>query len=69
MKPKNGKKAKLFYTDTNGFIVHVKLEDIYEDLAGDVKTISLRKKLTKSKVKRPRLIGKSKKISGQRKIN
>ena len=31
--------GKLCYTNTNSFIVPVKLEDIYADLAGDVKKI------------------------------
>ena len=32
------KKAKLCYTDTDSFIIHVKTEDIYKDIAEDVQT-------------------------------
>ena len=35
--PMYGKTAKLYYMDTNTFIVHVKSENIYADLAGDAK--------------------------------
>lgn len=30
----NGDNSKLFYMDTDSFIVYVKSEDVYEDLAG-----------------------------------
>ena len=33
---KYNKKAKLCYRDADGFIFHVKTEDIYEDIAKDV---------------------------------
>ena len=36
-KVKYGNNAKLCYTDTDSFIVHVKSENVYEDLVGDVK--------------------------------
>ena len=36
IKPKYGNKAKLCYTDMDSFIVHVKLEDVYADLTGNV---------------------------------
>ena len=35
-KPNCGDNAKLNYMDMDSFIVHVKPEDVYEDLAGDV---------------------------------
>ena len=35
-KPKYGDKAKLSYTDPDNFIVLVKFEDVYADLAGDI---------------------------------
>ena len=38
VKPKYGKKAKLRYMDTNSFIVYVKTDDIYKDIAEDVET-------------------------------
>ena len=37
VKPKYGKKVKLCYMNTDRFIVHMKSEDIYADLAGVVK--------------------------------
>ena len=36
--PKYGKKAKLYYVDTDSFIVHIKTEDTYVDIAKDVET-------------------------------
>ena len=36
IKPKYGKKAKLYYMDTDSFIMHIKTEDFYEDIADDV---------------------------------
>ena len=37
-KPKCGKNAKLCYINTDNLIVHVKSEDVYEDLARNVET-------------------------------
>ena len=34
--PKYQDKAKLCYTDTDSFVIHVKAEDFYEDIANDV---------------------------------
>ena len=31
-----GGKTKLCYTGTDSFVVHLKLEDVYADLVGDV---------------------------------
>ena len=36
IKPKYRDKAKLFYMDTDCFIIHIKTEDFYEDIADDV---------------------------------
>ena len=36
LKPKYGEKAKLYYTDTDSFIVYIKTVDIYKDLVEDV---------------------------------
>ena len=36
MKPKNGENVKLCYMDTNSFIMHIKTEDFYKDIADDV---------------------------------
>ena len=36
MKPKYGDNAKLCYIDTDSFIMHIKTEDFYKDIAEDV---------------------------------
>ena len=36
IKPKYQDKAKLCYMDTDSFIIHIKTEDFYEDIANDV---------------------------------
>ena len=38
VKPKYGQNPKLCYMDTKSFIVHVKRNDIYKDIAEDVET-------------------------------
>ena len=38
VKPKYGEKVKLGYMDTDSFIVYIKTEDIYKDIAEDVET-------------------------------
>ena len=38
VKPKYDEKAKLCYMDTDRFIVYVKTDDIYKDIAEDVET-------------------------------
>ena len=38
IKPKYGEKAKLCYMGTDSFIIHVKTDDIYKDIAEDVET-------------------------------
>ena len=38
VKPKYGGKAKLCYMDKYSFIFHAKTDDIYKDIAKDVKT-------------------------------
>ena len=40
VKPKYGENAKICYMDTDSFTVHVKTDDIYKDVAGDVETTS-----------------------------
>ena len=42
LKPKYGENGKLCFMDTDSFIVHVKTDDIYKDIAEDL----LRKDLT-----------------------
>ena len=36
MKPKYGNKVKLCYMDTDNFIMNIKTNDFYEDIANDV---------------------------------
>ena len=36
MKPKYGDNVKVCYMDTNSFIMHIKTEDFYKDIADDV---------------------------------
>ena len=36
MKPKYGENVKLCYMDTDSFKMHIKTEDLYEDIANDV---------------------------------
>ena len=36
IKPKYGEKTKLYCMDTDSFIVHVKIEDIYKYISKDV---------------------------------
>ena len=35
--PKYGNKAKLYFTDTDSFIIYIKIEDFFEDISNDVK--------------------------------
>lgn len=53
-----GKKAKLCFMDTDGFIVHVKSKDVYADLTGDV---NKRFNTSNYEVKRPLPIEKNRK--------
>ena len=38
IKPKYGEKAKVYFVDTESFIVHLKRNDIYKDIAEDIQT-------------------------------
>ena len=38
VKPKYGENAKICYMDTDSFIVHVKTENIYKNIAEDFET-------------------------------
>ena len=38
VKPKYGKKQNYFYMDTGSFIVYIKTDDIYKDIAEDAET-------------------------------
>ena len=61
VKPKYGKKVKLCYMDMDSFIVYIKRDDIYKDIAEDVKT-----RFDSSNYELDRLLpkGKNKKVIG-----
>ena len=61
IKPKYWGRAKLCYTDTVSFIIHIKAEDFYEDIA-DVKWFNTSN--YDEHDKRPLPIGKNKKVIG-----
>ena len=61
VKPKYGEKAKLCYTDTDTFVVYIKTDDIYKDVAENVVT---RFDTSNYKLDRPLAKGKNKKVSG-----
>ena len=54
VKPKYGEKAKLFYMDTDSFIIPIKTDDIYKDIVEDVDTSNyeLDRPLPKGKIKK-----------------
>ena len=61
MKPKYGNNVKLRYMDTDSFVMNIKTEDFYKDIANDVE-----KNFDTSnyEVTRPLLTGKNKKVIG-----
>ena len=61
LKPKYGENAKLCYMDTDSFIVHVKKDDIYKDIAEDVETTF---DFSNFEIDRPLPKGKNKKLIG-----
>ena len=61
MKPKYGDNVKLCYMNTDSFIMHIKAEDFYEDIAIDVEK---RFDTSNYEVSRPLPIGKNKKVIG-----
>ena len=61
LKPKYGKRANLCYMDTGSFIVHVKTDYIYKDIAEDIK---IRFNTSNFEIDRPLLKGKNKKVTG-----
>ena len=61
MKPKYGDKVKLCYMDTDSFIMHIKTEDFYKDIANDVEE---KYDLSNYTCERPLPIGKKKKKIG-----
>ena len=61
MKPKCTNNVKLCYTDTDSFIINIKTNDFYEDIASDVEN---RFDTSNYEVKRPLPIGRNKKVIG-----
>ena len=63
IKPKYRDKVKLCYMDTDSFIIHIKTEDLYEDIADDVEKWFDTSNYNEDG-KRPLSIGKNKKVIG-----
>ena len=61
MKPKYNDNVKLCYMDTDSFIMNIKTNDFYEDIASDVEN---RFDTSNYEVNRPLPIGKNKKVIG-----
>ena len=61
MKPTYGDNVKLCYMDTDSFIMHIKTEDFYKDIADDVKK---RFDTSNYEVNRPLPTGKNEKVIG-----
>ena len=59
MKPKYGDNIKLCYMDTDTFIIHIKTEDFYKDIADDIEK---RFDTSNYEINRPLPIGKNKKV-------
>ena len=59
VKLKYGEKAKLCYMNTNSFIVYIKTDNMYKDIAGDVET---RSDTSNYQLDRPLPKGKNKKV-------
>ena len=64
IKPKYGDKARLCYMDTDSFVMYIKTEDFYKDIAGDVERWFDTSNYAE-KDKRPLPIGKNKKVIGK----
>ena len=64
IKPKYGDKARLCYMDTDSFVMYIKTEEFYKDIASDVKRWFDRSKYDEED-KRPLPIGKNKKVIGK----
>ena len=61
MKPKYGDNVKLCYLDPDRFIIHIKTEDFYKDIADDVEK---RFDTSNYEINRQLPIGKNKKVIG-----
>ena len=64
VKLKYGKNAKFCYMDTDNFIVHVRTDDIYKDIAEDVEP---RFEISNFELDKPLSKGTNKKVIGLRK--
>ena len=63
IKPKYGDRAKLCYTDTDSFVIYIKTEDFYKDIANDVERWFDTSNYDEND-ERPLPIGKNKKVIG-----
>ena len=63
IKPKHGDKARLCYMDTDSFVIYIKTEDFYKDIANDVERWFGTSNYDKND-ERPLPIGKNKKVIG-----
>ena len=63
IKPKYEDRAKLCYTDTDSFIIHIITEDFYRDISNDI-TKWFDTSNSDENNKRPLPIGNNKKVSG-----
>ena len=63
IKPKYQGKAKLCYMDTDSFVIHIKTEDFYEDIANDLEKGFDTSDYDEDNKRRPS-IGKNKKVIG-----
>ena len=61
MKPKYKNNVRLGYMDTDSFVMHIKTNDFYKDIAGDVKN---RFDTSNYEANRPLPTGKNKKVIG-----
>ena len=68
IKPKYQDRAKLCYMNTDSFVIHLKTEDFYEDIADDVEKWFDTSNYSKDD-NRPLPIGKNKKVIGLSKMN
>ena len=64
IKPIYGDKARLCYTDTDSFIIHIKTEDFYKDISNDIDKWFDTSNFNKND-NRPLEIGKNKKVIGK----
>ena len=64
IKPMYGDKARLCYTDTDSFIIHIKTEDFYKDISNDIDKWFDTSNFNKND-NRPLEIGKNKKVIGK----